>query len=212
MKFTFDHLLSQVKFTLKNGFGANTKVRISNFRFYGMKTKGDCDYETNAWKWTLASESNDDLTESNTSFKSAEGDTYEAIGADPAQEEATATDVELSWVVIPQEMKDDTYTNDENNKYAKTVVTFDAKVIGKDNTDTEKELAKKTITARIPTIIWAAGNSYNYNLVIDAPAMGMTEYIIFGTPTITDWNSTTTTVDVPAGNITSTDTEEAEEP
>lgn len=64
--FTFNHLLSMVQFTLKSGFGATTEVKITNFKFYGVKTTGSYDASRESPVWTFSSAANN---EGNTDFK-----------------------------------------------------------------------------------------------------------------------------------------------
>ena len=93
--FTFNHLLSMVQFTLKSGFGVTTKVKITNFKFYGVKTTGsyDASQESPAWTSSVANNGSD------TDFKSD--------GEETAQyDKTTPTDVVNSWVVIPQKNTD----------------------------------------------------------------------------------------------------------
>lgn len=91
--FTFEHLLSMVQFTLKSGFGATTEVKITGFKFYGVKTTETYDASQISPAWTSTSTANN---EGNTNFIS---DAEEI-----ALYDAVATkDVVNSWVIIPQE-------------------------------------------------------------------------------------------------------------
>ena len=87
--FTFEHLLSMVQFTLKSGFGATTKVEVSNFKFYGLKTTET--YNANAW--TATSTANEKGTTN-----------FTVTGPETAQYKADGSiDVVNSWVIIPQQ-------------------------------------------------------------------------------------------------------------
>ena len=198
--FSLDHLLSKIQFTLKSGFGKDVTVTISDFKFYNMKTQGDCSYSSDNSKWAWSNVDGEALPSNNTSFK--HGDAVTAIGVAANATETEATNAVYSWLVIPQGIKG---TNDSDPL---EMVSFTATVTGMVGEEENQEIAKKTITAKLPATTWEANNVYNYNLVINETVMEMNSYIIFGTPTITDWNSTTTAVNVPADNITSTDIEE----
>nr|WP_325287935.1 fimbrillin family protein [uncultured Bacteroides sp.] len=112
VQFTFSHLLSMVKFTLKNGFDASTPIAISEFKFYGMKKTGDCSYNTSAWVWSNWA---DDVALGGTNFVGDGGDA------------TTTAALENSWVVIPQTIADKT-----------PVVQFKATVDGTEKTFTAK--------------------------------------------------------------------------
>ena len=174
--FTFEHLLSMVQFTLKSGFGKTTKVKITNFKFYGVKTIGSYDASQESPAWTLTANAN---TEDNTNFKSD--------GEETAQYKADDTnDVVNSWVIIPQKN-----TDSENVEMVKFTVNV---VDGESNTQigTEKEF-----TAKIPSITWKKGYRYNYIFTITPEQMGVADqYITFDAPEVTVWyDDTNLTID-----------------
>lgn len=163
--FTFEHLLSMVQFTLKSGFGVTTKVQITNFKFYGVKTTGS--YDASSPAWTLTATAN---KEGNTDFKSD--------GEEIAQYNADATkDVVNSWVVIPQQ-------NVASGKVE--MVTFTVNVVdGESDTQIGTE---KTFKAKIPSITWEKGYRYNYIFTITPEQMGVADqYITFDAPKVTEW-------------------------
>lgn len=164
--FTFGHLLSMVQFTLKSGFGATTEVKITNFKFYGVKTTGS--YDASSPAWTLSSAANN------------EGDTNFIYDAEEtAQYDAVATkDVVNSWVIIPQKN-----TDSENVEMVKfTVNVFDG----------ETQIGTKDFTAKIPSITWEKGYRYNYIFTITPEQMGVADqYITFDAPTVTEWEDDT---------------------
>lgn len=171
--FTFNHLLSMVQFTLKSGFGVTTEVKITNFKFYGVKTTGSYDASSSAW---TSSAANDDV---NTDFKSD--------GEETAQYKADATkDVVNSWVVIPQKN-----TDSENVE----MVTFTVNVV--DGESDAQIGTEKTFKAKIPSITWEKGFRYNYIFTITPEQMGVAgQYITFDAPTVMEWDDDTTlTVD-----------------
>lgn len=173
--FTFEHLLSMVQFTLKSGFGATTEVKITNFKFYGVKTTGSYDASQESPAWTLTATAN---TKDDTNFKS---DAEEI-----AQYKADATkDVVNSWVVIPQQ-------NVASDKVE--MVTFTVNVVDGDDTPIGTE---KIFKAKIPSITWEKGYRYNYIFTITPDQMGVQDqYITFEAPTVTEWeDDTTLTVD-----------------
>ena len=54
IEFTFDHMLSIVKFTLKSGFGEGVDLEISEFKFHGMNSVATCtDGTWSAWNTPL---------------------------------------------------------------------------------------------------------------------------------------------------------------
>lgn len=169
INFTFNHLLSMVQFTLKSGFGATTEVKITNFKFYGVKTTGSYDASSSAWTLTATVNTKDD-----TNFKS---DAEEI-----AQYKADDTkDVVNSWVVIPQQNVGS--GNVEMVKF--TVNVFDGKTIG-----------TKDFTAKIPSITWEKGCRYNYIFTITPEQMGVAgQYITFNAPKVTKWDDTNLPID-----------------
>lgn len=165
--FTFDHLLSMVQFTLKSGFGATTEVKITNFKFYGVKTTGSYDASQESPAWTSSAANN----EGDTKFTSAD----EEI----AKYDAVATkDVVNSWVVIPQQ-------NVASGKVE--MVKFTVNVV-----DGETQIGPKDFTAKIPSITWGKGYRYNYIFTITPEQMGVADqYITFDAPEVTKWNDDT---------------------
>lgn len=189
IKFTFNHLLSMVQFTLNSGFGKDVTLTISDFKFYGVKTKGNYvgtngsdDAAEKAVAWTLDGNRNN------------EGSAFEAPTdpEDVAQYDPKAPkSVVNSWFVIPQSNADSEVTSVEMVKF---------KVVATDGTNTET----KVITAKLPKITWEKGNRYNYILNIDPTAMGIEEkYITFGNPEITPLTDSDTTLE--SGNYEATD-------
>lgn len=189
INFTFNHLLSMVQFTLNSGFGKDVTLTISDFKFYGVKTKGNYvgtngsdDAAEKAVAWTLDGNRNN------------EGSAFEAPTdpEDVAQYDPKAPkSVVNSWFVIPQ-------SNVDSGNDPVEMVKF--KVVAKDKTNTET----KVIAAKLPKITWEKGNRYNYILNIDPTAMGIEEkYITFGNPEITPLTDSDTTLE--SGNYEATD-------
>lgn len=174
IQFSLGHLLSMVQFTLKSGFGETCKVKIEEFKFYGLKTQGGCSFSS-AWNWTP---SGNDAAISEDKFVGADG---EATAVAASSTESKATDVVESWVVIPQAIQG-TGTADP-----KQMVSFKATVF-----DGEQQLAQKTLTASLPAITWQPGFRYNYIFTINIDVMELEDvYITFDAPTVTDWDKTT---------------------
>ena len=166
--FTFDHLLSMVQFTLKSGFGATTEVKITNFKFYGVKTTGSYDASQESPVWTFSSAANN------------EGDTdFKSDGEEIAQYNADATkDVVNSWVIIPQQ----NVGSDKVEMVKFTVNVFDG----------ETKIGTKDFTAKIPSITWEKGYRYNYIFTITPEQMGVADqYITFDAPKVTEWDDDT---------------------
>lgn len=174
IQFTLDHLLSMVQFTLKSGFGETCKVKIEEFKFYGLKTQGDCSFSS-AWSWTP---SGDDAAIGDSKFVGTGG---EAKAVAASSTGSTATDVVESWVVIPQAIQGSGASD------PKQMVSFKATVF-----DGEEELAQKTLTASLPAITWQPGFRYNYIFTIDIDIMDLADdYITFEAPQVTGWDKTT---------------------
>ena len=174
--FTFEHLLSEVKFTLKSGFGATTKVAVSNFKFYGVKTKESYDATQNTPAWTSTSTAN---TSGNTNFTAADAETAQSSADAPV-------DVVNSWLVIPQ-------ANGTGSDPVE-MVSFTVTLSDDENASVNDT---KTIVAKLPVITWQKGYRYNYIFTITPEAMDIDDnYITFDAPTVTAWtDDTTLTVD-----------------
>lgn len=175
IQFTFNHLLSMVQFTLNSGFGKDVTLTISDFKFYGVKTKE-----------TFTGDNNGDGTWTSTSTRNAVSSnpfTAATNHADVAQYHPTdPKSVVNSWFVIPQDNSD----NDD------PVEMVQFKVVAYDGTNTEE----KVITAKLPKITWVKGYRYNYILNIDPTAMGIEDkYITFGDPTVTPLENSDTTLE-----------------
>ena len=168
--FTFNHLLSMVQFTLKSGFGATTEVKITNFKFYGVKTTGSYDASSSAWTFSSSSAANDDV---NTDFKSD--------GEETAHYNADATkDVVNSWVIIPQQ-------NVGSDKVE--MVKFTVNVV---DGESKAQIGTKDFTAKIPSITWEKGYRYNYIFTITPKQMGVADqYITFDALKVTEWDDDT---------------------
>lgn len=170
IEFTFEHLLSMVQFTLKSGFGATTKVEVSNFKFYGLKTTET--YDANAWTATSTANKKDATN-------------FTVAGPETAQYKTDgSTDVVNSWVIIPQQ-------NHATDKVE--MVSFDVKVT---DGDPGTVIATKSISANIPSITWTKGNRYNYIFTITPEVVEIEdEYITFDAPTVSEWTDNDLTVD-----------------
>lgn len=163
--FTFEHLLSMVQFTLKSGFGATTEVKITNFKFYGVKTTGSYDASQESPAWTLTAIAN---TKDDTNFKSDAEETAQY----------KAKDVVNSWVVIPQQNV--ASGNVEMVKFTVNVV------------DGKTTIGPKDFTAKIPSITWKKGFRYNYIFTITPEQMGVAgQYITFDAPEVEEWKDDT---------------------
>ena len=171
--FTFEHLLSMVKFTLKSGFGATTTVEVTNFKFYGLKTTETYDASASSPAWTATSTAN---TSDDTDFIYA--------GPETAQYKAEGSiDVVNSWVIIPQQ-----------NVGSGTVEMVSFNVTVKDGENTIVD--DKTIKAKIPSITWTKGNRYNYIFTITPEVVEIEDqYITFNAPTVNAWTDNNLNVD-----------------
>lgn len=177
--FTFEHLLSMVKFTLKSGFGESTQVAIKDFKFYGLKTKGDYNADGTSETWALKEAAN---TGDNTNFKgneAADGDIayFAKVGA---------VDVENSWVIIPQ-------TNNESDESAVEMVKFTVNLIDDEIAPEDKV---KDFIVKLPKIEWNKGYRYNYIFTITPENMEIADkYITFDQPIVNKWEDGGLTVD-----------------
>lgn len=178
--FTFEHLLSMVKFTLKSGFGESTKVAIKDFKFYGLKTTGDYNADGTSETWALKGAAN---TGDDTNFKG-----NEAVDGDIAYfAKAGAVDVENSWVIIPQ-------TNNESDESAVEMVKFTVNLIDKDIMDEGDKV--KNFIVKLPKITWLKGYRYNYIFTITPENMEIADkYITFDQPIVNKWEDGGLTVD-----------------
>ena len=174
--FTFEHLLSIVKFTLKSGFGSTTQVAISDFKFYGVKTKESYDATQDTPAWTATSKAND---KDNTNFIVTDSETAQSSATEPV-------DVENSWIIIPQ-------ANADGNDPVE-MVRFMVTLSDTENTSVNET---KELVAKLPKITWQKGNRYNYIFTITPETMEIEDkYITFEAPKVTDWtNDTTLTID-----------------
>lgn len=186
IQFTFNHLLSMVQFTLNSGFGKNVTLTISDFKFYGVKTKETFtgDHDGNG-TWTSASTRN--AVDNNPFIAATDPDPAGVAQYDPNEPK----NVVNSWFVIPQD-------NSDGND---SVEMVQFKVVANHGTNQEET---KVITAKLPKITWEKGYRYNYILNIDPTAMGIEdEYITFGDPTVTPLENSDTTLE--SDDYTATD-------
>lgn len=165
IEFSFDHILSMVKFTLKSGFKEGVTVAISDFKFYGMNSTATYSYQADmAWGEATVAISSDN----GYALYTAEGVTKNAT----IEEDGTSVDAVDDCLVMPQTFNDDVV-------YAKFKVTLSGEGIPTDNGANVKE-----ITAKIPADTWDAGYRYNYVATIDGQTMN---YIEFDKPTVEKW-------------------------
>ena len=162
IEFSFDHILSMVKFTLKSGFKEGVTVAISDFKFYGMNSTATYSYQTGEMAWGSATTKIEDTDP----FKLMES----AIAKIEGKQSVDAVD---DCLVMPQTFTDGVV-------YAKFKVTLSG-----DGIPTTPEGANvKEITAKIPADTWEAGYRYNYVATIDGQTMN---YIEFDKPTVEKW-------------------------
>lgn len=162
VQFTFNHLLSMIRFTFASGFGNDITVTVSNLKVYGMVSKGTYDADV----WAVGAD------------KVVEGTPFSEMKSTVAENTTpgNTTAVSADFAVIPQEI----------NAADKVVnVSFDVKVqdasgqyiIGSAD-DAE------ALTTTLPAIEWKKGNRYNYNVTIKGSSVGLFP-IEFGDPTVT---------------------------
>lgn len=162
VQFTFNHLLSMIRFTFASGFGNDITVTVSNLKVYGMVSKGTYDADV----WAMGAD------------KVVEGTPFSEMKSTVAENTTSGNTAAVSadFAVIPQEI-------DAADKVVN--VSFDVKVqdasgqyiIGSAD-DAE------TLTTTLPAIKWEKGNRYNYNVTIKGSSVGLFP-IEFGDPTVT---------------------------
>ena len=155
VSFTFNHLLSMVKFTFKSGFANDIKVTVSNLKVYGMVSTGT--YNNQGWTPGGAK------VEVDKPFSMS--DVGSAVNTSDGNTNATSDDL----AVIPQSI-------------GGTDVTVSFTVNVKNENDDNVILAKD-LSAQLPAIEWQAGNRYNYNVTISGSQVDLNP-IEFGEPTV----------------------------
>lgn len=162
VKFYFTHALSKVRFTFTNSIDGHLK--IEDFKFYGMNSKGDYAYDRNSS--SMGWDNVDTQVESTAPFTST------------VQEIATVNGTAKTgdFLVIPQGVTASAMT-----------VTFTATFT---NNSGDEVLTDKPVTATLPAGTWVPGQCYNYNLNItmDVIDPGDTmKPIVFSDPDVTAW-------------------------
>lgn len=162
VKFYFTHALSKVRFTFTNSIDGHLK--IEDFKFYGMNSKGDYAYDSNSS--SMGWDNVDTKVESTAPFTST------------VQEIATVNGTAKTgdFLVIPQGVTASAMT-----------VTFTATFT---NNSGDEVLTDKPVTATLPAGTWVPGQCYNYNLNItmDVIDPGDTmKPIVFSDPDVTAW-------------------------
>lgn len=168
--FNFSHALSKIRFTFTNAIDG--KLTIENFKFYGMKSKGDYAYTTSAMAWNNI----DTPIDAQAPFTATVTEIAAVNGT------ATAGD----FLVIPQAVPATTMT-----------VTFTATLTNNSGTEI---VTDQPVEAELPLLSdgWKEGQCYNYNLEITMEVIdpdGSNKPIVFGDPTVTAWPNDTQDVD-----------------
>lgn len=168
--FTFNHLLSMIKFTFKSKFGKDVSVTISDLKVYGMNSKATFTGNTGTWGAAtdaIAAPGFTELSENTVAEIPSSGS------------ETTAESAQ--FVVIPQTSPD---------------VTVSFKATVKDANE-QTVVDQKEMSGTITTPSWTKGLRYNYTIEISGDDAGL-KPIVIGDPTVTGWPGFTggTTVDV----------------
>lgn len=142
VQFTFGHMLSMIKFTIKSGFPNDVVLNISDFKFYGMNSK--CDFDNGNW-----GSSSSEAIQENTPINLSDG---------LAQATQTPADYADSCVVLPQAFPADVV-------YAKFTINVPK------SASIETAIENKVITAKIPAGTWEPGYRYNYIVTIDGQTL-----------------------------------------
>lgn len=168
-KFTFNHILSMVKFTFESGFGDGVTLTINDVKLNGANSKGSYTNDT----WAPAT-------------PAVTSQSYTLVAASGEDKNATvSTKAETNGViVIPQTLTADAVT-----------VTFKVKATYADGSFVAGVDGTYDVTATLPaTQAWEKGNRYNYTAVLTAentqdPDNPTTLYPIeFGLTSVTGWN------------------------
>lgn len=170
VQFTFDHLLTKVKFNIINT-SPDYKMKITALTVTGAKATGKVDVTANGAVWTGDANAN--------------ALTYTPVAAsadyiakyDNNSEACKVSSEEM--FVMPQDLANVKFSitatfYDNNNQVVATKTFTDAAFAGKNRTDNDTKEAVDT---------WAPGTSYEYTLSLPVAARP----IVFGQPTIANW-------------------------
>lgn len=144
--FTFKHVLSMVKFTVKSGLGNDKELVINNLTVEAGKIQnnGDLTYSTTATSWVLAQS----------------GQTYASLSAADLSA-TTETPAEAEFTVLPQEVS------------GGFTVTIEATITPEGESAINKTF---TATIPADNAKWEVGNRYNYIATINATDMDIIEF------------------------------------
>ena len=144
--FTFKHVLSMVKFTVKSGLGNDKELVINNLTVEAGKIQnnGDLTYSTAATSWVLAQS----------------GQTYASLSAADLSA-TTETPAEAEFTVLPQEVS------------GGFTVTIEATITPEGESAINKTF---TATIPADNAKWKVGNRYNYIATINATDMDIIEF------------------------------------
>ena len=144
--FTFKHVLSMVKFTVKSGLGNDKELVINNLTVEAGKIQnnGDLTYSTAATNWELAQS----------------GQTYASLSAADLNA-TTETPAEADFTVHPQDVS------------GGFTVTIEATITPEGESAINKTF---TATIPADNAKWKVGNRYNYIATINATDMNIIEF------------------------------------
>lgn len=144
--FTFKHVLSMVKFTVKSGLGNDKELVINNLTVEAGKIQnnGDLTYSTTATNWELVQS----------------GQTYASLSAADLNA-TTETPAEAEFTVLPQEVS------------GGFTVTIEATITPEGESAINKTF---TATIPADNAKWKVGNRYNYIATINATDMNIIEF------------------------------------
>lgn len=144
--FTFKHVLSMVKFTVKSGLGNDKELVINSLTVEANKVQnnGDLVYKSDAIDWTLAQS----------------GQTYASLSAADLNA-TTETPAEAEFTVLPQDVS------------GGFTVTIEATITPEGESAINKTF---TATIPADNAKWKVGNRYNYIATINATDMNIIEF------------------------------------
>ena len=172
VQFTFDHLLTKVKFNIINT-SPDYKMKITALTVTGAKATGKVDVTASGAVWT-----GDDKANAVTYTPvAASADT--AYIAKYVNNSDTCQVSSEEMFVMPQDLTNVKFSitatfYDDNNQVVATKTFTNAAFAGKNRTDNDK---KEAVDA------WAPGTSYEYTLSLPVAARP----IVFGQPGIANW-------------------------
>lgn len=174
--FTFDHVLSMVKVTFKNGFGTGVTAKITNVKLTGVNSKGS--YANGRWEMADPA-----VTTTAFSMCGAEGIT---MTDQDASKETTAV------IVIPYNYA----ANTVKVQFNVEATYADGTHVGGETNGTDGTYVVEAVLPQVATTGWVKANRYNYVAELNISNTWNPENpdqqpkpIEFGFTNVTEWPS-----------------------